>query len=115
MTTTSVYHIGSILMMSQSPIRSSISLTSVSLHNIAELAKLWGGTIRITFKENQTGSMISIQGSYNNCDFWGHHHTTLEAGQLQEQAFINDSPLLPSGTDLTIIDNQYLVISNVAK
>jgi hypothetical protein len=101
--------------MSQSPIRSSISLTSVSLHDIAELAKLWGGTIRITLKEGQAGSMISIQGSFNNCEFWAHHHTTVLAGNLQYHAFESDLCVVEPETNLTVIDNQYLVLSDATK
>jgi hypothetical protein len=100
--------------MSQSPIRSSISLTSVSLHDIAELAKLWGGTIRITFKEGQAGSMISIQGSFNNCEFWAHHHTTVLAGNLQQEVFQSEDFVVAAETNLTVIDNQYLIVSDVA-
>ena len=114
MTNKSVFHISSILVMSQSPIRSSISLTSVSLHDIAELAKLWGGTIRITFKEGQAGSMISIQGSFNNCEFWAHHHTTVLAGNLQQEVFQSEDFVVAAETNLTVIDNQYLIVSDVA-
>jgi hypothetical protein len=114
MTKESVFHISSILVMSQSPIRSSISLTSVSLHDIAELAKLWGGKIGITFKEGQAGSMISIQGSFNNCEFWAHHHTTVLAGNLQYHAFLGDLFLVEPETNLTVIDDQYLIISDAS-
>lgn len=114
MTNKSVFHISSIVVMSQSPIRSSISLTSVSLHDIAELAKLWGGTIRITFKQGQSGAMISLQGSFNNCEFWGHHHTTIEAGNLQQEVFQSDFFVVEPETNLTIIDNQYLVKSDAS-
>jgi hypothetical protein len=100
--------------MSQSQIRSSISLTSVSLHDIAELAKLWGGTIRITFKDGQAGAMISIQGSFNNCEFWAHHHTTVLAGNLQQEVFQSDFFVVEPQTNLTIIDNQYLVLSDAS-
>lgn len=114
MTNKSVFHISSIVVMSQSPIRSSISLTSVSLHDIAELAKLWGGRISITFKEGQAGAMISIQGSFNNCDFWAHHHTTVLAGNLQQEVFQSDLFVVAAETNLTVIDDQYLVLSDVA-
>lgn len=114
MTNKSVFHISSIVVMSQSPIRSSISLTSVSLHDIAEMAKLWGGTIRITFKEGQSGAMISIQGSFNNCEFWAHHHTTVLAGNLQQEVFQSDLFVLEPETNLTVIDDQYLVLSDAS-
>jgi hypothetical protein len=100
--------------MSQSPIRSSISLTSVSLHDIAELAKLWGGTIRITFKDGQAGAMISIQGSFNNCEFWAHHHTTVLAGNLQYHAFQSDLFVVEAETNMTIMDDQYLIVSDAS-
>ena len=114
MTNKSVFHISSIVVMSQSPIRSSISLTSVSLHDIAEMAKLWGGTIRITFKDSQAGAMISLQGSFNNCEFWAHHHTTVLAGNLQQEVFQSDLFVVEPETNLTVIDDQYLVLSDVA-
>jgi hypothetical protein len=114
MTNKSVFHISSIVVMSQSPIRSSISLTSVSLHDIAELAKLWGGTIRITFKDGQAGAMISIQGSFNNCEFWAHHHTTVLAGNLQYHAFQSDLFVVEAETNMTIMDDQYLIVSDAS-
>ena len=114
MTNKSVFHISSIVVMSQSQIHSSISLTSVSLHDIAEMAKLWGGTIRITFKQGQSGAMISLQGSFNNCEFWGHHHTTIEAGNLQQEVFQSDLFVVAAETNLTVIDDQYLIVSDAS-
>lgn len=112
-TNSSIYHITAINLLAEGPKRTSVSVTG-SLADIAEMAKLWGGTIWINFKEGQSGAMISVQGSFKNCEFWGHHHTTIEAGNLQQEVFQSDFFVVEPETNMTIIDNQYLVKSDVA-
>jgi len=110
-TSSSIYHITAITLLAEGPKRTSVSVTG-SLADIAELVKLWGGRLHLSIKE--TSSMLSVQGSFKNCDFWGHYHTSVEAGQLQRDALKDQMPILAAGTNMTILDDKYLIVSDAS-
>jgi len=114
MTTTSVYHISSILLLSQSPISNSISLSEVSLHDIAELVKEFGGTITTRPVSDDVTPFITLYTQVGNSQVWAHHLGKNIAVMNQQSAFDGFKMDFPSGSNLTVIDNQYLVLSDAS-
>ena len=97
--------------------RTSLSIIDSSLSGIQETIKLFGGSITLSKINDQTDSanvLISSYSEIGNCQFWVHVFTTKLAIMMQKEAFNADFVKFEKGTNLTIIDNQYLVLSDVA-
>ena len=95
--------------------RTHLSIVDSSLAGIQETIKLFGGSITLTKINDQTNSanvLISAYSEIGNCQFWVHVFTTKLAIMLQKEAFNADFVKFEKGTNLTIIDNQYLVLSD---
>jgi len=114
MTKESVFHISSILVMSQSPISNSISLSEVSLHDIAELINLFGGTVKTRPVSDDVTPFISMYTEVGNCQVFVSHLAKNIAVMNQQSAFDGLVMTFPSGSNLTVIDNQYLVLSDAS-
>jgi hypothetical protein len=114
-TNSSSFHIAAISMLAQSDKVSSLSIATGTLEDIQEAVKLFGGNVYVTPSESEYHS-IYYRCSVGNSSLWIHiHHTTKLACVLQREYFQSNESIFEKGTDLTIVDNQYFVISNIIK
>jgi hypothetical protein len=114
-TNSSAFHIAAISMLAQSDKVSSLSIATGTLEDIQEAVKLFGGNVYVTPSESEYHS-IYYRCSVGNSSLWIHiHHTTKLACVLQREYFQSNESIFEKGTDLTIVDNQYFVISNIIK
>jgi predicted solute-binding protein len=98
--------------MSQSPIKNSISLSEVSLHDIAELINLFGGSIQTRAVSDDVTPFISMYTQVGNCQVFAYNLAKNIAVMNQQSAFGGLGMAFPSGSNLTVIDDQYLVLSD---
>jgi hypothetical protein len=112
----SPYHLGAIALLAQSDRLTSITVygTDATIEDIVEAVKLFGGTVFVTDSESEYHS-IYFRSAIENTTLWIHLHTTNLACVLQRESFQSKESVFERGTDLTIIDNQYVVLSDVAK
>lgn len=113
----SANHLTAVAILAQSEFRNNLSVKEGSLEQIQEAVKLFGGTISLSKINDQTEStnvLISSYSEIGNCQLFVHVFTTKLAIMLQKDAFQSDCAIFQKGTDLTIIDNQYLVLSDAS-
>ena len=110
----SAFHLSAIALLAQSDKLPSISLSSGTLEDIVQAVKLFGGTVYVTESESKYNS-IYYRSNIGNTSLWIHTHTTNLACVLQREVFQSNESIFEKGTDLTIIDNQYFVLSNNTK
>jgi hypothetical protein len=115
MTEKSVFHMSSILLLSQSPIKSDLRLSEVSLEDIAEMIKEFGGTIKTRPVNDQNTPFITGIFKIGNVEVWASHLAKNIAVVNQQSAFEGFEMSFPSGSNLTIMDKQYLVLSDATK
>jgi len=106
----SAFHLTAVAMLAQSEKLPSISLASGTLEDIVEAVKLFGGNVYVTESESDYHS-IYYRSNVANCTIWIHVHTTNLACTLQRESFQSKEFIFEKGTDLRIIDNQYLVLN----
>ena len=104
-------HLQAIELMAQSEERSDISLKDTSLEVITELVKLFGGEVVLNTPIEERTPLISMKVKVGNCQVWAHHHTTNLALMLQIESFQGKRMSFVQGANLTIADNQYLILS----
>jgi hypothetical protein len=115
MTSTS-QHLAAIAFMAQSERRSSLTLSRITLHEMAELIRLYGGSVTVEpISENRFNPTIYCRIAVNNCEVWAFHYCTNLALMLQKESFRANESIFEKGTQLTIIDNQYLILSDASK
>jgi hypothetical protein len=110
----SPYHLGAIALLAQSDRVTSISVADGTIEDIVESVKLFGGTVFVTDSESDYHS-IYFRSSIEKTTLWIHLHTTNLACVLQRESFQSKESVFERGTDLTIIDNQYVVLSDATK
>lgn len=113
----SANHLTAVSILAQSEFRTNLSVQEGSLEHIQEAVKLFGGTITLSKINDQTESgnvLITCLSSVGSCHLFIHVFTTKLAIMLQKEALQSDYILLEKGTDLTIIDNQYLILSDAS-
>lgn len=113
-TNSSAFHLTAVAMLAQSDKLTSLSISGGTLEDIQESVKLFGGNVYVTPSESEHNSIYS-QSRIGNCIIWIHHHTTKLACVLQREYFQSNESVFEKGTDLTMIDNQYFVISDIIK
>lgn len=111
MTKESVFHMSSILLLSQSPIKSDLMLSEVSLHDIAEMIHEFGGIIKTRPVNDQNTPFITGIFEVGNVSVRASHLAKNIAVVNQQSAFEGMQMAFSSGSTLTVIDNQYLVLS----
>ena len=113
-TNSSAFHLTAVAMLAQSDKLTSLSISGGTLEDIQEAVKLFGGNVYVTPSESEHNSIYS-HSKIGNCIIWIHHHTTKLGCVLQREYFQSNESIFEKGTDLSIIDNQYLILSDVAK
>jgi hypothetical protein len=111
-TKTSAFHLTAVAMLAQSDKIPSITLSSGTLEDIQEAVKLFGGTVCVTESESDYHS-IYYYSNIGDCTLWIHIQTTNLACILQRESFQSNQSIFEKGTDLSIIDNQYLILFNI--
>lgn len=111
-TNPSAFHLTAIAMLAQSDKVTSLSIPNGTLEDIQETVKLFGGNVYVTESES---NQIYSQSRIGNSELWIHHHTSHLACILQREYFQSNESIFENGTDLEIIDNQYLILSDVTK
>jgi len=106
-------YLQAIELMAQSEERNDISLKDTSLEVIAELVKLYGGEIIVNTPSEERTPLISMRVNVGSCQVWAHCHTTNIALMLQIESFQGKRMSFVQGANLTIADNQYLILSAV--
>lgn len=115
---TSVNHLAAIAILSNSQFKSSLSLRNSNLERIQEIINLYGGKITLSKINDDTpdvGVLISSYTEIGNVELWIHVFSTKLAVMLQRDALGCNHKDFQPGTNLTIIDDQYLVISDATK
>jgi hypothetical protein len=108
-TNSSEFHLGAISLLAQSDKVTSLSVVTGTLQDIVDAIKLFGGTVHVLESEHNTIMYLSRIG---NCNLFIHNQTTNLACVLQKEAFQSKESVFEKGTDLTIIDNQYIVLKD---
>jgi hypothetical protein len=102
----SVFYLGAIALLAQSEKVTSLSVTG-SLEDIQLAVKLFGATVYVSLESNQIFSHSKI----GKTTLWFHHHTNALSAILQKESFQSNESIFEKETDLSIIDNQYLVLN----
>ena len=112
----SANHLTAIATLANGKFRTSLTVIEGSLELIQEAIKLFGGEV-FTSEASDERSYFQIysQSSVGNADLWIHVFVNRLAIMLQQDAFHAKSSVFEKGTDLTIIDNQYFVLSDDTK
>jgi len=104
----SVYHISSILLLSQGPHECSVSIKIENPEVIQELVYLFGGMITAhESKEKDQATWIFYSQTVGNCRITGVMKTSLKTVMLQRDVFAAEFASFEPETTLPIIDNQY--------
>jgi hypothetical protein len=114
-TKASANHLTSVALLADGIRRTRLTVIDGSLEEIQEAVQLFGGEIgftKITDETHSSSVQIFYHSQIGNCQLWIHLFTTKLAVMLQKDAFRADSSIFQKGTQLTIIDNQYLVLSD---
>ncbi len=112
METKESYFLGAIELLVQLEKPTSLSLLSGTLQEIVVVIKLYGGSIHVLDSEQNT---ILCRSRIGDCHLWIHVQTTNLACVLQKESFQSNESIFEKETYLTVIDNQYLVLSDVTK
>jgi len=115
-TKASANHLTSVALLANADFKTSLSILDGSLELIQEAVNLFGGTINLPNLNDETDGanlFITCASDIGNCRLWVHSKTTKLAIMLQKDALRSSYIVLEKGTQLTIIDNQYLVLSHV--
>jgi hypothetical protein len=105
-------YLSAIALLGQLDKFTSLSLLSGTLEEIVFVIKLYGGEVSVIEGQHNT---ILCRSKIGNCHLWIHVQTTNLACVLQKESFQSNESIFEKGTDLTIIDNQYLVLSDATK
>ena len=114
---TSANHLAAIAILSNSQFKSSLSLRNSNLQRIQEIINLYGGKIALSKINDDTpdvGVLISSYTEIGNVELWIHVFSTKLSLMLQRDILGGNFKDFQPGTNLTIIDNQYLVISDAS-
>jgi hypothetical protein len=106
-TNSSEFHLGAIELLAQSEKVTSLSVVTGTLQDIVEAIKLFGGSVHVLESEHNT---IMYRSRIGNCNLWIHNQTTNLACILQIESFQSKESIFEKGTDLTIIDKQYIIL-----
>jgi hypothetical protein len=90
----------------------SISVSTGTLQDIVLVINSYGGEVSVIEGQHNT---ILCRSKIGNCHLWIHVQTTNLACVLQKESFQSNESIFEKGTDLTVIDNQYLVLSDATK
>ena len=115
---TSQNHLAAIAILSQSQFKSSLSLRNSNLEKIQEIINLYGGRITLSKINDDTpdvGVLISSCSVIGNLELWVHVFVTKLSLMLQRDILGGNFKDFQPGTNLTIIDNQYFVVSDATK
>jgi hypothetical protein len=113
-TNPSAFHLTAIAMLAQSDKHTTLSIPNGTLEDIVEAVKLFGGHVYVTPSEYHPNQIYS-QSRIGNSTLWIHHYTSYLACILQREYFQSNESIFENGTDLEIIDNQYLILSDATK
>jgi hypothetical protein len=114
---TSANHLAAIAILSNSQFKSSLSLRNSNLERIQEIINLYGGKIALSKINDDTpdvGVLISSYTEIGSLELWVHVFSTKLGIMLQRDILGGNHKDFEPGTNLTIIDNQYLVISDAS-
>jgi hypothetical protein len=108
----SAFHLSAIALLAQSEKVTSLSISNGTLEDIAVIIKLYGGEVHVIEGQHNT---ILCRSKIENCHLWIHVQTTNLACVLQKESFQSNESIFEKGTNLIIIDNQYVVLSDATK
>lgn len=112
----SAYHLTSVALLADGPLRTSLTVIEGSLELIQEAIQLFGGEVYTTeVNDQETHFQIYSCSKVGNTELWIHLFATRLQIMLQTDAFRARTSIFEKGTQLTIIDNQYLVLSDATK
>jgi hypothetical protein len=117
-TKASANHLTSVAILANADIKTSLSVIDGSLEMIQEAVSLFGGIINLPNIDDETDRsylFITCASKIGNCHLWIHSQTNKLAIMLQKDALQSSYIVFEKGTQLTIIDNQYLVLSDASK
>jgi len=113
-TKASANHLTSVALLAEGQHLTRLTVCDGSLESIQEAVQLFGGNVSISkVTDESTGEHIYYHSKIGKCELWIFVFTTKLAIMLQKDAFQANTSLFEKGTQLTIIDNQYLVLSHV--
>jgi len=112
----SAYHLSAISLMAQSPFTTSISITEATLEGIQELIYFFGGKIITREVNDEHTPFISYSCFVGNCWIYASQIVKNIAVINQQSTFGGHFEMnFIKGSKLTILDNQYFVLSNDAE
>ena len=114
---TSANHLAAIAILSNSQFKSSLSLRNSNLQRIQEIINLYGGKIALSKINDDTpdvGVLISSYTEIGNVELWIHVFSTKLSLMLQRDILGGNFKDFESGTNLTIIDDSYFVVSDAS-
>lgn len=115
---TSQNHLAAIAILSNSQFKSSLSLRNSNLERIQEIINLFGGKITLSKINDDTpdvGVLISSYTEIGNVELWVHVFSTKLSLMLQRDILGGNHKDFEPGTNLTIIDDSYFVVSDATK
>ena len=115
---TSQNHLAAIAILSNSQFKSSLSLRNSNLQRIQEIINLYGGKITLSKINDDTpdvGVLISSYTEIGNVELWIHVFSTKLSLMLQRDILGGNHNDFEPGTNLTIIDDSYFVVSDATK
>jgi hypothetical protein len=105
-------YLSAIALLGQPDKVTSISVTTGTLEEIALIINSYGGEVHVIGGQHNT---ILCRSKIGNCHLWIHVQTTNLACVLQKEYFQSNESIFEKGTYLTVIDNQYLILSDATK
>lgn len=105
-------YLSAIALLGQPDKVTSISVSTGTLQDIVLVIKSYGGEVHVIGGQHNT---ILCRSKIGNCHLWIHVQTTNLACVLQKESFQSNESIFEKGTYLTVIDNQYLVLSDATK
>jgi hypothetical protein len=108
-------HLTAIALLSQSHFTTSISISEVTLEGIQELILFFGGRITTREVNDQHTPYITYSCLVNNCHVFASQMVKNIAVINQQASFGGFEMDFVKGSKLTILDNQYFVLSNDAE
>ena len=108
----SANHLTAIALLAQSEFTTSLSITEVTLEGLQELVYLFGGNIITREVNDYNTPFITFGGFVGNCHVFASQMVKNIAVINQQSTFGGRFEMgFVKGTKLTILDNQYLVLS----
>jgi hypothetical protein len=107
----SAYHLTAIATLAQSPIGNILNLNYVSLEDIQEMVLLFGGRIETPIMDDAKSPLIFLNVKVGNCLVSAFSMSTNLSIMLQKESFGGHRMDFVKGSKLSIIDNQYFVLS----